>query len=318
MKQNNRISWIDTARGMGIILVVIGHVGRGLTGAGMASGAAWEWLDYSLYTFHMPLFFFLAGLNFPQTMWKGRERFLRGKLRMLAYPYFLWSIIQGCVLIAMSSATNGKVGLSDLLHIGWKPMGQFWFLYVLMVCQIVAAFGAEEIFPLAVGFLLAGYIIPILGVIGMTLHYFPFFACGCMLAGQICEEKPVKAWVGWFYFAALCGAILISGLCDSMNYKSAMTIPAAMFGIMLVVWLGQKFQDSRGLAYLGRVSMTIYILHIMAASGARIALKRIGLVDPLVLLVLCSAVGILCSIMAHEFMRKFRLLYWFGLGSKKA
>ena len=41
-----RISWIDTAKGFGIIAIILGHLGTGSLG---------EWF----YTFHVPLFFFI-------------------------------------------------------------------------------------------------------------------------------------------------------------------------------------------------------------------------------------------------------------------
>lgn len=49
MKQ--RIEWIDTAKGLGIICIILGHMGTGKLGA---------WF----YTFHVPLFFFLSGYVF--------------------------------------------------------------------------------------------------------------------------------------------------------------------------------------------------------------------------------------------------------------
>ena len=69
---SDRIAWIDAARGIGIVLVVIGHVEGGLIDAGIQSGASWAWPSYGLYTFHMPLFFFLAGLNVPGSLARAR------------------------------------------------------------------------------------------------------------------------------------------------------------------------------------------------------------------------------------------------------
>lgn len=47
-----RILWIDAAKAIGILMVVFGH----------------NWLDekfcYYFYSFHMPLFFILAGITF--------------------------------------------------------------------------------------------------------------------------------------------------------------------------------------------------------------------------------------------------------------
>lgn len=52
---NNRIEWIDMAKGYGVILVILGHFGL-------------EKLGYWIYSFHMPLFFFLAGYVFKEKL----------------------------------------------------------------------------------------------------------------------------------------------------------------------------------------------------------------------------------------------------------
>lgn len=57
-----RVDWIDTAKGIAILLVVVGHVG-GYTGK-YSIPEYQRWIDYAvwlIYTFHMPLFFCLSG-----------------------------------------------------------------------------------------------------------------------------------------------------------------------------------------------------------------------------------------------------------------
>uniref|UniRef100_UPI001C2F5592 acyltransferase family protein n=1 Tax=Micrococcus sp. GbtcB5 TaxID=2824750 RepID=UPI001C2F5592 len=49
----NRVEWIDTAKGMGIFLVILGHTGS-LGGR----------ITNYIYSYHMPLFFFLSGYLF--------------------------------------------------------------------------------------------------------------------------------------------------------------------------------------------------------------------------------------------------------------
>ena len=58
MRKNERNISLDIARGVGIILVVIGHVMSPV----MAGNNAMETAYQILYVFHMPLFFLLAGL----------------------------------------------------------------------------------------------------------------------------------------------------------------------------------------------------------------------------------------------------------------
>jgi fucose 4-O-acetylase-like acetyltransferase len=58
MSEKKRSIFLDIARGVGIILVVIGHTMSPV----MTGNAVMEAAYQILYVFHMPLFFFLAGL----------------------------------------------------------------------------------------------------------------------------------------------------------------------------------------------------------------------------------------------------------------
>lgn len=59
---NTRNLWVDYAKAIGIVLVVYGHVVRGLLNAGILQDAEFHGLvDSVIYSFHMPLFFFLSG-----------------------------------------------------------------------------------------------------------------------------------------------------------------------------------------------------------------------------------------------------------------
>ncbi|MCP6134099.1 acyltransferase family protein, partial [Klebsiella pneumoniae] len=73
-----RYAWVDNAKAIGIILVVMGHVNRGLHSSGIyISERLFTLLDSIIYTFHMPLFFFLSGLFFVSSIEKnGKKKFL--------------------------------------------------------------------------------------------------------------------------------------------------------------------------------------------------------------------------------------------------
>ena len=59
-----RLIWIDLAKGIGISLVVIGHAGRGLMSAAIPDEMQiLPLLDGAIYAFHMPLFFILSGVT---------------------------------------------------------------------------------------------------------------------------------------------------------------------------------------------------------------------------------------------------------------
>ncbi|MBQ3635157.1 MAG: acyltransferase family protein [Bacteroidales bacterium] len=70
-----RIATIDILKGVGIILVVLGHVDNTALG---------EWI----YTFHMPLFFVVSGLLFRP----GKDVYLK-KAKTILIPYFIFAVI---------------------------------------------------------------------------------------------------------------------------------------------------------------------------------------------------------------------------------
>ena len=78
-----RISYIDTAKGIGILLVVIGH-------SGYPSTNLVTWIS----SFHMPLFFLLSGILFAHTgaATKKTKTFLKRKLCSILIPYAFFSI----------------------------------------------------------------------------------------------------------------------------------------------------------------------------------------------------------------------------------
>ena len=71
---NNRIKWIDTAKGLGLLCVILGHLGV-------------PYLSTWIYTFHMPLFFFLSGIVFSGRKYRFGE-YLKRKMKSLVLPYF--------------------------------------------------------------------------------------------------------------------------------------------------------------------------------------------------------------------------------------
>eukprot|EP00825_Cyclidium_porcatum_P040952 TRINITY_DN5288_c0_g1_i9.p2 TRINITY_DN5288_c0_g1~~TRINITY_DN5288_c0_g1_i9.p2 ORF type:complete len:143 (+),score=1.82 TRINITY_DN5288_c0_g1_i9:638-1066(+) len=117
-----RAVWVDYAKGIGIILVVYGHVARGVHSAGLPLDEYWfRQVNSVIYSFHMPLFFFLSGLFFPASVaWQGASGVLIAKLRTVAWPYLLWSVVQGIVEVMLSRFTNGSVAIAEIANLLWE------------------------------------------------------------------------------------------------------------------------------------------------------------------------------------------------------
>ena len=76
---DRRITWIDSAKGIGIILVVLAHTfwgGRTI-----------------IYTFHMPLFFFISGALYHRRESLTFIDSMKRRINSLLKPYILFSVI---------------------------------------------------------------------------------------------------------------------------------------------------------------------------------------------------------------------------------
>lgn len=140
MLPSQRENWIDIAKGLGISLVVYGHVQRGLIKAHIIKDSpTWQFLDTLIYSFHMPLFFLLSGYFLLAGLRKyGAAGLLGNKFKSLVYPYILWSLAQGSLEVLAAAMTNNQTSWSAVLSLFWAPRAQFWFLYVLFLLFVLA------------------------------------------------------------------------------------------------------------------------------------------------------------------------------------
>ena len=80
MKYMKRNSIIDTAKGIGIFLVVFGHLNLQ------------EPMQTIIYSFHIPLFFIISGLLFDRKKYADFKSFLARRLHTLIIPYLIFAI----------------------------------------------------------------------------------------------------------------------------------------------------------------------------------------------------------------------------------
>lgn len=123
MMKNERIEWIDIAKGIGIILMVIGHLGIP------------QYLSNWIYSFHMPLFLFLSGLVF-NVGGCSFKKLLKKRLLQLLVPYIGFSIIvfTGNYFLPVTSWLSKDV----CVFLIYGNQSALWFLPVLFVTQLIA------------------------------------------------------------------------------------------------------------------------------------------------------------------------------------
>lgn len=116
-----RIEYIDVAKGVGMVLVVVGHTIQGKSLGGLA-----------IWSFHMPLFFILSGLCFNDTRWPMFIPFLRRRIKTLAVPLLIFSVLVHC-----ANCMFGMVdySITDINKFCLPVAG--WFVLVLFFVELI-------------------------------------------------------------------------------------------------------------------------------------------------------------------------------------
>lgn len=309
-----RVGWVDVAKGIGIILVVVGHTNRGLASSVINWSQGFQLLDDWIYSFHMPLFFFLSGLFLIKASSKPYSLFLSDKIRTIVYPYLIWSAITILLKSALGSAVNNPRSIGDLPLIFYAPVEQYWFLYVLFVgIVLLGALYRSGLNPWFVVLLACiALVLPFTwswGVLYQVRTYAIYLALGAALG------------IRWFRFASqhYLAAIIVIGF--SIPLLSQAEPFAAFAGISATIalailaseaWIGQI------LSALGRYSLEIYVSHSFFSASIRMGLLRYGIDSPPLHIAIGILFGLLLPIMFSLVLQRLGFRYGFTIPSAKA
>ncbi len=75
-----RIGYIDIAKGLGMLTVIYGHI--------LYTGNIYTYI----YSFHMPLFFFLAGMCYRKGKYSSALQVVKARAKTLLLPYVIFSV----------------------------------------------------------------------------------------------------------------------------------------------------------------------------------------------------------------------------------
>ena len=118
--QEKRYLWLDIAKGITIMLMVMGH------------SSIPHYFSNFIWAFHMPLFFIATGWT---TNWEKRTFFeyCIHRTKTLMLPFVSYSIVV-CLILSHHSSWKG---LGYLLSHGWEGY-PLWFIPVLFVASIIS------------------------------------------------------------------------------------------------------------------------------------------------------------------------------------
>ena len=285
-----RVEWIDKAKGIGILLVILGHT------------FCPESISFWLYSFHIPLFFFLSGyvfkiktLNFPT--------FVKNKITSLLIPAFFMEII---IIIysyveSLIFNTNYSINLlSRILGIFIQRRGGVlsfgpWFLICLFTVQILMYFLLKyfrsDLKLLSVGVIcsllgyaycsLIGIILP--WTVDVSLIAILFFIIGYLIKkNEFKFETLFKLKYLWTYaFISLSITFIqyFQGFTKIDMYANKYSeyvffIIGSLSGILIIITLVKNLSLVGELIHIGKSSLVYYSLHGLILSTITLILKQ--------------------------------------------
>jgi hypothetical protein len=132
-----RIDWVDYAKGICIVMVVMMHSVLGVEAAAGQTGFMHILVAFAK-PFRMPDFFLISGLFLSVVIDRDWRTYLDRKVVHFAYFYVLWVTIQFGFKAPSFAAEAGWAHVGFLyLESFIEPFGTLWFIYLLPVFFVV-------------------------------------------------------------------------------------------------------------------------------------------------------------------------------------
>ncbi len=149
----SRIDWVDYAKGICIILVVLMHSTLGVEKAMGQESFLHGFIEWAR-PFRMPDFFLIAGLFLSRRIDHPWRSYLDTKVLHFVYFYVIWMSIWYVLKLPAFVAEKGMVDAILLYPLSFvQPLGTLWFIYLLPVFFVATKLTRKA--PVIVVFLIA-------------------------------------------------------------------------------------------------------------------------------------------------------------------
>jgi len=311
-RSNARIEYLDLAKAIGIILVIVGHV--------VSSDTA---VKKAIYAFHMPLFFLLSGMLLKVRTEYNKNSWIQliiKKAKGLLLPYILW----GLIYAAFSFRHTALIlyGTRETL-IAAESLTSLWFLPVMflafMICEVVLQI-ARRLKKQWIGILIG---IVVTSIIGFICPHHPvygdpwgfdiaFIAAAFMLVGMIARTGIAKlsnvryqiasliiSAALFVIFARFSGSSVGYVLMANAEYGNVLVFfLCALVGSAMVLALSCLIagKHTRWLQRVGHKTLGIFLVHKPIVELGRSIVSRMGFsFDRPVFIIIITAVALAVS-----------------------
>lgn len=337
---------VDIAKGMGIILVVLGHTVA-------VWGGEHEMLHRFIYSFHMPLFLGVSGMYISSR--SDTLTFIRSKLVRFIIPFYFWAAFYFALAFVLQVVKNlvqsnthvmsGAPSIYDLclvpLMASWSALRtagiyvDLWFLpavfSLVVICRLFLGFGLKPQFMLPVSLLLSFITVSLNNVYGFhdKLPWSIDVAITCLPFIFICRYRTYMESLHWAWIPVLVSLVFwmsremqveVAGL--KIDDYSRFAV-AATFGIMLVFLASAKLQLSwmgLHLAEIGKRAYLIFVLQGAVFMLLRPVMSRVPILISSETVFSCAlfVIGLISTYSMYPLFSKYSYLRTVSLGSVRA
>jgi uncharacterized membrane protein YcfT len=317
---SGRVDWVDYAKGLCIILVVMMHSTLGVEAAAGREG----WLHAAVAfakPFRMPDFFLISGLFLARVIDRDWRTYIDRKVVHFAYFYVLWVTIQFAIRspgIVMHDGLPAALRLYAEAFV--EPFGTLWFIYLLPVFFVVTKLARRV--PVAVVWLIAAglEIAPVSTgwlVVDEFASRFVYFYTGYVAAPHIfalaaaVQGRVAAAVAGLALWALVNGLFVATGWAEWPFVSLTLGLLGAA-AIVAVSALLATVSAFASLQYCGRNSIVIYLAFFLPMAATRVALLKTGIVTDIGLVsLLVTAAGVVGPLLLFWAVRGSRLAFLF-------
>lgn len=315
-----REKWVDDVKVIACILVVLGHFFQSMTKANiLPENNLYGWFNTTIYYFHVPLFFICSGylyqkyskVNSVDSWCKNVAK----KALALGVPYLTFSTATWLLKTMFADSVNKQAdSLFSTLVV--NPSAPYWYLYALFFIFLVTpTFSSVKATAVVLIVALAAKVLILTGgssiyavstvlsneiwfVLGMSICAFNVQLKGKRVQGTICELLFVILSIV-VYTVEISGGVI----------SFAMGLLACVAVILMVAGFEEKF--SRGMDFLAKYTMPIFLMHTLFAAPMRSVLLKMGITNTVVHIVLGLAISFAGPIIAAWIMKKTKWLEFF-------
>jgi uncharacterized membrane protein YcfT len=282
---DGRVDWVDYAKGICIVMVVMMH---SVLGVELAAGQTGFMHVVVMFAkpFRMPDFFLISGLFISVVIDRDWRTYLDRKVVHFAYFYVLWVTIQFGFKAPGFAAEQGWPHVGELyLESFIEPFGTLWFIYLLPIFFVVIK-GTRRMPPLLI-WGLAALMEMVHVATGWTAidefcARFIYIYSGYVFANYVfalsdrARARPDLALTGLALWALVNGGLVAAGVSE----WPLVSIALGLSGACAIVTFGTLLARAQWLTFLrfcGENSIVIYLAFFLPMATARTLLLHSSL-----------------------------------------